>query len=435
MKFPIVKFIEDNFKIWNKSVKLYPYQKKFLLDKSPRRIVLKARQTGFSTIIAMEALLKAINPDKTILITSVSDRQALEVMKKVSYFLRQVQDMDIYAGDMLISPFEVKRETKTEKIFETGTRIISLPNSPVTACGYTANFAYIDEFAKFEGDQEMLNAIEPSLARGGKLTLISTPYGRRGRFYEIWSAESDWSKHEIKWDMCPDEKYKKEVLKFKKKWGAVNFAQEFELLFTSEGFGFFPPLIVNPCIHKELSPELDNEKNYVQFGMDIGKIKTNTALVIVEKADYFDKEDKKLKSKIMTRKIKLWRLGTEYDIIKSDLKRYMNIYGPSRVNIDATGVGERLVEEIRREQGAVIIPIKFSSSMKERMFSQLRTLFENQRICIPNNSVLLNQLYEFERTITELGNVRYKGKRDDIVMALALSTLDLTRPRPFMGVR
>ncbi|MHA1305449.1 MAG: phage terminase large subunit family protein, partial [Candidatus Heimdallarchaeaceae archaeon] len=108
--------------------------------------------------------------------------------------------------------------------------------------------------------------------------------------------------------------------------------------------------------------------------------------------------------------------------------------------VDSSGMGDRFADEIRKEfiKGGIstsIMPTKFSAPMKERMFGELRTLFENDQIRIPNDPVLLNQLFQFERTITEGGTVRFKGRHDDCVMALALACFELTRERPIFRIK
>lgn len=424
------EWIEKHIKLNGKPFKLYPYQVKFIMDKSDKKIVLKARQTGFSTIVALEALLKCLRPNRTILIVSISERQSQEIINKVKNFL--TEGVRLAIENQLL--FQIVTESKKELSFKNGSRLISLPNSPEAARGYPADDVYLDETAHLEQDEQMFTSIRPTLSRGGRLTLVSTPAGKVGKFYEMWqnADELGFSKHKVHWNECPDENYLREIESFKSTMDEFSFAQEYELEFLSEGMGFFPPNLVMPCVDK-VSSEPADERNFIQFGMDVGKSKSNTALVVAEKVEEII--EGKPKIKVYIRKIVLWRLGTDYDLIKSDLKRFMNNYKASRVNIDSTGIGERYVEEIRKEEGSVIIPIKFSNPMKERMFSQLRTLFENGQIVIPQDKVLLNQLFQFERTITKLGNVQYSGKKDDIVMALALSTLDLTRPRPFFGVR
>ena len=38
---------------------------------------------------------------------------------------------------------------------------------------------------------------------GGRLILLSTPYGKRGHFYEAWASNEDWSRVEVPASRCP----------------------------------------------------------------------------------------------------------------------------------------------------------------------------------------------------------------------------------------
>ena len=47
-------------------------------------------------------------------------------------------------------------------------------------------------------------AVRPMLAvSGGRLMLLSTPFGTRGFFYEAWRSTEPWERYEIPATMCP----------------------------------------------------------------------------------------------------------------------------------------------------------------------------------------------------------------------------------------
>ena len=56
---------------------LYPYQQRWLADKSRFKIALNARQLGFSFIIALEGLLEAFEKNQTVIFVSTSERQSI----------------------------------------------------------------------------------------------------------------------------------------------------------------------------------------------------------------------------------------------------------------------------------------------------------------------------------------------------------------------
>lgn len=66
-----------------------------------------------------------------------------------------------------------------------------------------------------------------------------------------------------------------------------------------------------------------------------------------------------------------------------------------------------------------------TNTSKKRIIEQLVNLFEQEKIIIPNNTKLINQLSMFEAKIDSNGTVRYSGSlnsHDDCVMSLAFLT-------------
>lgn len=115
------------------------------------------------------------------------------------------------------------------------------------------------------------------------------------------------------------------------------------------------------------------------------------------------------------------------------------------VAIDATGVGDPVVEMIRRELGVnvddeQITGYTFTNSSKQQLMELLATSIQRQQIGIhPGlNDVLRNELESFEYEVRPGGSVRYSapdGLHDDGVCALALATWKLRQFIPFSFAR
>ena len=78
--------------------------------------------------------------------------------------------------------------TRCSLLFPNGSRIVGLPGTEGTVRGFSAvSLLLIDEAARVE--DAMYKALRPMLAvGGGDLWLMSTPWGKRGFFYEAWDA-------------------------------------------------------------------------------------------------------------------------------------------------------------------------------------------------------------------------------------------------------
>ena len=68
-----------------------------------------------------------------------------------------------------------------------GSRIVGLPGNEATIRGFSAvRLLLVDEASRVE--DEMYLAVRPMLAvSDGALWLMSTPFGKRGFFYETWA--------------------------------------------------------------------------------------------------------------------------------------------------------------------------------------------------------------------------------------------------------
>jgi hypothetical protein len=87
---------------------------------------------------------------------------------------------------------------------ENGSRIVSLPGKEGTIRGFSGvDLLAIDEAAWVPDD--LYRAARPMLAvSGGRLILMSTPFGKRGHFYQEWTQGGEsWERVEIPASACP----------------------------------------------------------------------------------------------------------------------------------------------------------------------------------------------------------------------------------------
>ena len=77
--------------------------------------------------------------------------------------------------------------TRSSLALPNGSRIVGLPGTEATVRGFSAvSLLLIDEAARVQ--EAVYKALRPMLAVGnGDLWLMSTPWGQRGFFYEVWA--------------------------------------------------------------------------------------------------------------------------------------------------------------------------------------------------------------------------------------------------------
>ncbi len=412
----IPRLIELLFRFEGEDIQLYPYQKKFLLDDSHFRIVMKARQLGLSWIIALEGLFCALaHPYQTILFVSSGEEAAKRVLQYVYSF--------IYG--MPMKPRMLTRSL-TECRFLNHSRIVSLPNNDRTVRGYRAHKVYCDEFAALMNDNEILAAIQPSISRGGSLTILSTPRGRANRFWDVWDDDNaGYSKHRISWQECPDIEYRKMIKRMQRTMLDLDFRQEYCCDPSISDMAFFTRELLKWVINDDAHylSELES-KNKTVMGIDFGKRVSSTAITIAERCDDLVK---------IRFQEELRNMPYDFEVGEksSQLRRIASIndaFNVDEINIDATGVGVRLEEDMRRLFGAKVESIIFSSKTKEILITNFKILCEKHGIELINDAEFISQLLSLEREVLPSGNVRYKhikSKKDDRVWSAALAVKDM----------
>lgn len=157
------------------------------LDPTLRRLVLlTARQSGKSTVVAGKTVYKAkYFPGSLILIICPAQDQSKELMKKVDTFMR------------LDPEIELVRDGAFEKELANGSRIVALPGSERSVRGYSGPaMILIDEAARVL--DETYRAARPMMVGADtELVLMSTPFGKRGFFHDAWANGRDWTKIEV----------------------------------------------------------------------------------------------------------------------------------------------------------------------------------------------------------------------------------------------
>ncbi len=170
-----------------------PWQEQLLRSTSERVLLNCCRQSGKSTMTGVIALHRALyHPGSLILCLAPALRQSQELFGKVLGFYRD-----------LGRPVTSAAERKLSLELDNGSRIVTLPGSEKTIRGFSGtSLLILDEAARVE--DELYFAVRPMLAvSGGALMMLTTPYGKRGVFYEEWSGGRGWERYEVPASECP----------------------------------------------------------------------------------------------------------------------------------------------------------------------------------------------------------------------------------------
>jgi hypothetical protein len=169
------------------------WQREVLRSEKTRILLNCCRQSGKSTIAAVIALHKALRDESSlILILAPSERQAKETFGKLAGFYRRM-------GHPV--PSESYRKMGLELM--NCSRVEALPGTEKTVRGFSAvDLLVLDEAARVA--DELYHAIRPMLAvSGGRLIMMSTPWGKRGIFHREWVEGIGWERYEVPASQCP----------------------------------------------------------------------------------------------------------------------------------------------------------------------------------------------------------------------------------------
>jgi hypothetical protein len=221
------------------------WQERLLRSDAPRVLLNCARQTGKSTAAGILALHKAlIAPGALVLILAPAERQAKELFSKVAGFYHR-----------LGHPIPADSYRKLGVELTNGSRIEALPGTEKTIRGFSgAALLIVDEASRVEDG--LYYAIRPMLAvSGGRLMMLTTPYGKRGVFFEEWTREpgEGWERYEVRAEEC--ERILPSFLEEERRaLPAWIFRQEYECSFEDTEDQLFGYELVQSSITDEVTP-------------------------------------------------------------------------------------------------------------------------------------------------------------------------------------
>ncbi len=220
------------------------WQEELLRSTSDRVLLNCSRQSGKSTISGVIALHRALYyPGSLVLCLAPALRQSQELFGKVLSFYRD-----------LGRPVPAYVERKLSLELENGSRIVTLPGTEKTIRGFSgAALLIVDEAARV--DDALYYAVRPMLAvSGGALMMLSTPYGKRGVFFEEWRGSSTaWERYEVPAPLCPriSEEFLEEERRALGEWW---FRQEYLCAFEETPDVLFTHELIENMVTDEVEP-------------------------------------------------------------------------------------------------------------------------------------------------------------------------------------
>ena len=163
------------------------------------------------------------------------------------------------------------------------------------------------------------------------------------------------------------------------------------------------------------TPEPPKTGHYYVMGVDLAKVRDYTVITIFDTATnnqvYQDRFNK-----------------LEYPYQKQKIIQTAKHYNNAIVQIDATGLGDPITDDLLRA-GVIVDPIKITEPLKKEMVEKLSIWIEQRKIRLINLTETAFEFDNFSYVMGPTGRIRYGAigqLHDDIVMANALAVYKLT---------
>jgi Phage Terminase len=170
------------------------WQRRILRSESRKILVNVHRQGGKSTTTSGLAIHTALfNPEALVLLVSRTQRQANLLFDKV-----------VASYKSLGKPIPATIDNAVTLGLANGSKIVSLPNDADTIRGFSSpHLVVVDEASRV--DDPVFAALKPMLTiNEGKLVELSTPRGRRGHFWKMWTdGDASWERITLRGDQNP----------------------------------------------------------------------------------------------------------------------------------------------------------------------------------------------------------------------------------------
>ena len=443
----------------NQDVILDFWQDDFIKNRSRFISLLKSRQTGFSFVVAIKGLVKALDPARTKYtkqFVSYNEDDAQEKIRYAREFYESIPDK--YKKRLIHS-------TATMLEFEdiggkTTSRLISLPCRPPR--GKNGDVC-LDEFAIYlpRLSNEIYTAASFCTLRKGCIEVGSTPLGTIGKFYEICTDKEkypNFDRYFVPWwyakVMCKDVKTAVQVAKDMQTEERVmafgtdrlidiyrnstleDFQQECECSFIDSASSYISLELIyanTPGRREEDIPlNIEDDEAYFNakrnvevktfsdpdelilaynpeihgsplfMGMDIGIVHDATAFYIIGMYEGKKKSVLRLEMRSAT-----------FDKQKDTFRKLMRQLPIYRSCIDMTGIGQQLTREMKAEFGEKTEGILFTMQSKEVLAMNVKTGLERREFLLENDREFHSQIHSIKRTPTAGGNFRYDAERNE----------------------
>jgi hypothetical protein len=373
------------------------YQTEILSSTAKAEIVGKSRQLGISNTYAFVAAEEA-TAGGTVLVVSKSLDQAALFLEYVYTALSDAPHPEYTA------------QNKYSLKFSNGGQVICQPATKRAGRGIPATIVILDEFAWQHYARDIYTAILPTLATtGGRLIILSTPYGVGNLFQELWAfsqtpiGEKIWRSFFLPWQRHPD--WDDEwAAKMRVQMGPIAFAQEHDVDFQGSGENIFS------------SVDLDLMFTMPEFLDPAPNHRYVSAFDIARKRDAFAGWTIDISTSPFTLVNVEHHYRMDYPQQAEVIEAVTTTYPGPEPLVESNGPGDPLIQFLKVQ----VEPFFTTAINKKNAIDALQLLVSNGELKSAPHTALRQQLTQYIRDD--------QGIEQDLVMAGAMAALKAGKP-------
>ncbi len=394
-------------------LQLTSYQRKFIREVFKREhrkfIFVASTRAGKTEITSITALFLALfYPRERIIVVAPTYKQARILFERIV--------MHLHDHPSLMAQVDREKSfTKEEVNFKNGSRIKCLSaGNPEGLLGYGASVLIVDEAGSIPDDvfkTRILRMIMGARGHPPIVILLGTPH-RRNFFFEAW-LDDEYYKMRVTWRDAVREGQMRydEVMFAKKRMSELEFKVWYEAEFPEEEEdALFKWSWIDHARTKKLPPNFKDNITSVEMGIDVARFGIDrTVFTIVEKSPDF----------VNVKDIEWMDQSSVAEVVGKAKSLYLK-YRPNVIKVDEIGIGAGVVDMLRDggipavgfNAGAKARDNRRFANRKAEAMWQLRELFEQGKIKIPDLKMLVDDLIKIKYEFTATGQLRVIDPKD-----------------------
>ena len=440
---------------------LLPYQRAWVTDQAGLKLIEKSRRIGISWAEAYDAVLHAGEGKGDVYYQSFTHDMARGFIDDAAEWARALQVGAEAVGEVLVQLTPATAVQAFRVRLASGRSITAMSSAPrgFRSRGRPGDVAIVDEAAFVDDLAEVLKAAMAFRVWGGTVHVISTHNGAQSAFAQLASDIRDkvqpGSLHTVPlraaldqglysricevsgqpWSQAAEEAWEASL---RAEYGG-DAQEELDCIPAAGGGAWLSWAGIGTAEHVEAGDPQRAGDGPVWIGVDVARRRDLWVAAVLEQVgDVLWLRELREERNI--------RFSEQRDIVRELVQRY----GPVRVAVDQTGMGEMFVEALQDDHGTTVEGVLLTAPRRLSVATALLEVVEDRRLRIPKSRDLRLDLHSVRSETGPTGGPRLIAEgtdtgHSDRFWALALGcaaassaagpfTYQSARPREVLGL-